>query len=102
MVQLGHRWNDSIVSRVERGERDVSVNELVALGLILGASPSEFLMPGSDVAVGGVTVPQDLYAPWLEARFGKLWLSDAGKLTYDSDLAFEFFKRQGLIIEEDQ
>jgi len=31
MVQLGHRWNDSIVSRVERGERDVTVDELVAL-----------------------------------------------------------------------
>jgi len=102
MVQLGHRWNDSIVSRVERGDRSVTVDELVALGLILGASPSTLLKPAADVAVGGVTVPRDPYGPWLEQQSGKLWVGEDGELSYSDGLAREYLGRRGLFRQPEE
>ncbi|MBA3432159.1 MAG: helix-turn-helix transcriptional regulator [Actinobacteria bacterium] len=104
-----HNWTDVTVSNVERGERSVSVAELGTLAFILGASPAELLAPPpppfeglasiGDVALGAASVaviPKHLYAAWLEG-FGSMAF-DAGKVTYDTDLAHEFFKRQGLFI----
>ena len=99
MRRLGHRWNDTIVSRVERGERDVSVDELVALALALRVKLIPFLVPDGDVAVGDTVIERELYVTWLEG-FGVLWINDEGQPTYDVDLAFEFFKRQGLFKKE--
>ena len=56
MGELGARgWSASTVSKVEDGKRSISVYELLALGLALGATPVELLDPlafGDTSAVG--------------------------------------------------
>jgi len=106
----GHKWTDVTVSNVERNERTVSVDELGALALILGSSPSELLAPPpppyeglapfTDVSIGSVPIPRNLFAAWLEG-FGSLRY-DADKLTYDNELAMEFFTREGLFAKPDE
>jgi hypothetical protein len=100
MRRYGHRWNDTIVSRVERGERDVSVDELVALALVLRVPLPRLLAPEGGVAIGDFEIDDDLlYKTWLEGH-GALWINDDGQPTYDSNLAFEFFERLGLFKEK--
>jgi transcriptional regulator with XRE-family HTH domain len=97
----GHKWTDVTVSNVERGDRSVSVDELGALAVILGASPVDLLTPLADVKVGpDAVIEKELFAAWLEG-FGTLRF-DAGKVTYDSNLALQFFKRRGLIVNGDE
>lgn len=105
----GHKWTDVTVSNVERHERTVTVEELGALALILGASPSELLAPPPppyegltpfDISIGSETIPRNLFAAWLEG-FGSMRF-DAGKLTYDNDLAMEYFEREGLFARPDE
>lgn len=96
----GHKWTDVTVSNVERGDRSVSVDELGTLALILGASPAELLAPDQDVALGpDAVIARDLFASWLEG-FGSLSY-DAGKVTFDSKLAWEYFRRRGWVMEEE-
>jgi transcriptional regulator with XRE-family HTH domain len=45
MRQLGHPWKRVTVSEVERGRRNVTVPELVALTLVLGVTATELLDP---------------------------------------------------------
>jgi transcriptional regulator with XRE-family HTH domain len=46
MKQLGHpKWSAPTVSRVEDGKRGLSVDELVTLSLVLGATLQEMLDP---------------------------------------------------------
>jgi transcriptional regulator with XRE-family HTH domain len=70
MVQRGHRWTDSSVSRVEGGKRDITVDELVALGLALGIGPQGLLAPQTPgVAVGGgVVIENWVFTEWLQGR----------------------------------
>ncbi len=99
MGELGFSWSHNTASLSERGKRSVSVNEFVALAVVLRVNPGKLLVPLSDIAVGpDVVIEKDLAAPWLEG-FGSLWW-DAGKTRFDSDLAFEFFRRQGLVIDD--
>ncbi len=99
MRRIGHKWNDVTVSNVERGDRSLSVDELGALAVVLRVSPGKLLVPLSDIAVGpDVVIEKDLAAAWLEG-FGALW-RDAGRTSFDGDLAWEFFRRQGMVIDE--
>ena len=45
MQSLGHMWRQVTVSEVERGQRNVTVPELVALTLALGATVEQLLDP---------------------------------------------------------
>ena len=46
MTRLGHPWSDSIVGFVERGQRNVTVDEFVGLTLALGVhQPGALLDP---------------------------------------------------------
>jgi transcriptional regulator with XRE-family HTH domain len=45
MNSLGHRWFATTVSEVERGRRNVSVDELLGLCLVLGATIEQLLDP---------------------------------------------------------
>lgn len=62
------------VSRIERGERQVSVDELMTLSAVLGTSPSALLLPltddpNSQVEVTGVgAIPADEAWDWVDGR----------------------------------
>lgn len=45
MRQLGQDWSASTVSRAESGDRGIEVGELLALALVLGFTPGEFIDP---------------------------------------------------------
>lgn len=45
MVKAGHSWNHSTVSKVEHGDRPVTVDELVSLAAHFGVMPSVLLRP---------------------------------------------------------
>jgi transcriptional regulator with XRE-family HTH domain len=47
MTFLGHRWTQQTISEVERGRRNVTVDELLGLALILDATTDELLDPTS-------------------------------------------------------
>jgi transcriptional regulator with XRE-family HTH domain len=81
MSQLGCSWTASTASRVESGERPVSVDEFVALGLVLDIKPLELLLPTGD----GVTFSGELdpvFAP-IGARLFELWLNGMLPLRFD-------------------
>jgi len=64
MARLGHPWTRQTVGEVERGQRNVTAAELLAVALALGATVADLLDPrpatlgpsrpvvGPDVAVG--------------------------------------------------
>lgn len=70
----GRHIGPSAVSKVERGERQVTVDELVALSAILGVSPSALLLPLSDdpavevEITGAGLVPADQAWDWADGR----------------------------------
>jgi transcriptional regulator with XRE-family HTH domain len=76
MNKLGHRWKAATVSEVERGQRNVTVDELLALGLVLEAAPFALLDPvpmtrglGPDLDVGTAKPLPTLWARrWLRGE----------------------------------
>jgi transcriptional regulator with XRE-family HTH domain len=46
MREAGHDWHQTTISKVEAGQRGVSLNEAYALALILGAHLRDFLSKG--------------------------------------------------------
>ncbi len=76
MRKLGHPWTRQTVGEVEQGRRNVTVDELLALGLVLEAAPFDLLNP---IPIGGGP-PQD--APPIDvgtkvplpARWAREWL----------------------------
>lgn len=83
MARLGHRWGDTIVSRVERGERDVTVDELLSIALALGEKPTALLAVGSHtLVVGGHVIPAQLFNDWMaKAKFSLGLTPDGSGLT---------------------
>lgn len=83
MARLGHRWGDTIVSRVERGERAVTVDELLSLALALGEKPTALLAVGSNsLVVGGHVIPAQLFDEWLgKSKFSLGLTPDGSGLT---------------------
>jgi transcriptional regulator with XRE-family HTH domain len=45
MTRVGHRWTQQTVSDVERARRNITVNELLGLALVLDATLDELLDP---------------------------------------------------------
>lgn len=45
MTRAGFRWNTSTVCGIERGDRRVTVDELVALADVYGVTPGTLLRP---------------------------------------------------------
>lgn len=74
MGQLGHNWSGGTVGFVERADRAVDVDELVALALALDATVVQLLDPAgidgrrrTHMEFGGVAavVPPEYIGPWL-------------------------------------
>jgi transcriptional regulator with XRE-family HTH domain len=94
MAYLGHEWTQATVSEVERGVRNVSVDELLALAVSLEASPPELLDPeGIDgrrteaLDYGpGQPLPPRAAAHWLYGRvrigLGRSWPEEEGLCQY--------------------
>jgi transcriptional regulator with XRE-family HTH domain len=72
MRELRHPWTQATVSQVERGQRNLTVDELVGLSIVLELSLNELLDP---VPVGGgpppaldvglpVPIPPDIVRHW--------------------------------------
>jgi transcriptional regulator with XRE-family HTH domain len=72
MRKLRHPWTQATVSQVERGQRNLTVDELVGLSIVFGLSLNELLDP---VPVGGgpppaldiglpVPLPPDIVRRW--------------------------------------
>jgi transcriptional regulator with XRE-family HTH domain len=69
MRDRGFAWTHNTASLTERAKRGVSVNEMVALGLILGVNIRTLLRPQKTaVDVGGVVIKAKMFTPWLEGR----------------------------------
>jgi transcriptional regulator with XRE-family HTH domain len=105
MRGLGCLWNDTIVSRVERGERDVDVNELVALGLVLGVSPIALFSPSGDAGItdAGITFEGQLdpqFVP-LKERLFHLWLVSPLRLRFDPSEGVRVLIPTGDVVEPD-
>ena len=66
---LGHSWSRATVSEVERNERTVTLDEFLALALVLGTRPDQLLLPQRGrVDVGGNLAP-------VNANFLESWLT---------------------------
>ena len=72
MRKLRHPWTQATVSQVERGQRNLTVDELVGLSIVFGLSLNELLYP---VPVDGgppptldiglpFTIPPDMVRHW--------------------------------------
>lgn len=83
LAKVGRPIAPSAISKLERGERQVTVDDLTALAVVLGVSPAMLLiesthLPTDTVEVtGGGTVPA--FAAWHWAK------ADVPRLRYDTD-----------------
>lgn len=74
LADAGRPIAPSAVSKVERGERQVSVDDLMAFSAVLEVSPSALLLPPTDdpaetVGITGVgAVPADQAWDWMDGR----------------------------------
>jgi transcriptional regulator with XRE-family HTH domain len=70
----GRPVSPSAVAKTERGERQVSVDELVALAIVLNVSPSALLLPPTDdpqttvEITGAGTVPANEAWDWIDGK----------------------------------
>lgn len=85
MIALGLEWTRSTVSAVERGSRNVTVDELLSLALALGTDPAGLLDPRGitgraqiRVDLGRVVLRGELVGAWLEHRgfIGAEWSAE--------------------------
>jgi transcriptional regulator with XRE-family HTH domain len=97
MRKLRHPWTQATVSQIERGQRNLTVDELVGLSMVFGLSLNELLDP---VPVDGgpppaldiglpVAIPPDMVRHWSagaslllekEAGSGKVRIAAVGHL----------------------
>jgi transcriptional regulator with XRE-family HTH domain len=54
LAAVGHPILDTGLIKVEKGERRVDVDDLVALAVALGTTPNRLLLPGTDIADGAI------------------------------------------------
>jgi transcriptional regulator with XRE-family HTH domain len=106
MGWLGHRWIRVTVSQVERGRRNLTVDELLGLALVLDATPEELLDPmgvdGDDwraLDYGPAAIPPERAREWLrsEVRIGML---DDGRFRI-APATREPTSTAGLVVEAD-
>jgi transcriptional regulator with XRE-family HTH domain len=70
LVALGHPILDTGLMKIEKGERRVDVDDLVALALALGITPNRLIMP--DVDLPGITT-EYMLTPAVKGRPVELW-----------------------------
>lgn len=75
MRGLGHDWTQTTVSDIERGERNVTVDELVGLALVFQISPQDLIDPrgvdgrgATPVDIGPGDVRTKDIGDWLQGR----------------------------------
>lgn len=87
MTRLGQDWTRSTVSAVERGTRNVTVDELLSLAFALKTDPAGLLDPRGitgrervSIDLGPKALPGDAVGAWLEhdAFLEAIW-SEAGE-----------------------
>ncbi|MER6557243.1 helix-turn-helix transcriptional regulator [Streptomyces sp. NPDC001027] len=84
------------ITRIEKGERRVDVDDLMALAIALGVSPSALLLPPTDSPeqtvdiTGGGSVPSDTAWAWLDGT-RPLRLSESN--AYAATLEYALYSR---------
>ena len=74
LTEAGRRSTGSGISKIERGERRMDVDDLVALAAVLDVSPSALLLPPDDNPSGTVEVtgagkvPADVAWDWMDGK----------------------------------
>jgi transcriptional regulator with XRE-family HTH domain len=85
------------ITRMEKAERQVTVDELVALAVVLGVSPASLLLPLEDSATasvevtGGGTVSADTAWDWADGKRPLRWPEDVDAGT--ADLEYRLYGR---------
>jgi transcriptional regulator with XRE-family HTH domain len=78
MAALGHPWTDSIVGFVERGQRNVTIDELAGLALVLSSTLGDLLSPaGVGRRITEATERLDIGRGSLPARMAAAWMRGA-------------------------
>ena len=86
MVRLGHPWTQATVSQVERGQRNVTIDELMGLSMLFGIPLAKLTDPtpldGSDppaLDVGlPVPIPPRIVRQWANGAVSIFMESEAG------------------------
>ena len=62
-VQTQEKWDATMISKTEKHQRKLTLNELVALALVFGVSPVDLLTPEPDehIKIGDAVMPRDVY-----------------------------------------
>ncbi|MFE5199996.1 helix-turn-helix domain-containing protein [Streptomyces sp. NPDC056601] len=74
LKNLGRAIAPSAVAKIERGERQVTVDDLVALAIALGVSPSALMLPQVDdpkvrvEVTGAGAIPADIAWDWMDGQ----------------------------------
>lgn len=77
LAALGHPILDTGVIKIEKGERRIDVDDLVALAVALGTTPNRLLLPGTDIPGG--TVDHAL-VPEIRDTRRRLWAWASGEV----------------------
>ncbi|MFF7842847.1 helix-turn-helix domain-containing protein [Streptomyces ossamyceticus] len=74
LEKVGRPITPSAIAKIERQQRQVNVDDLAALSVVLGVSPSALLLPLDDSpkstteVTGGGTVPADVAWDWADGQ----------------------------------
>jgi len=85
MTALGYDWSDGIVGFIERGDRNLAVDELLALALVLGVSLPSILDPTGIDGTGTRRLDVGTADP-MPAEVARAWLrGDVGLVVDDAN-----------------
>lgn len=97
LEQAGRPIPASGITRMEKGERVVTADELAALAVAFGVSPSALMLPleDSDEAevevTGGGRVPADVAWDWMDGKRPLHWPKEGDRSTWS--LEYRLFSR---------
>jgi transcriptional regulator with XRE-family HTH domain len=75
LAAIGHPLADTALLKTEKGDRRASVDDLVALAVVLGTTPNRLLLPPADDPG-----PGDPEAPWGTELPRRLWAWASGEV----------------------
>jgi transcriptional regulator with XRE-family HTH domain len=97
LAEIGRPIPQSGISRIESGARRVDVDDLAALAIALGVSPSALLLPLDDdpshavEVTGAGSVPADVAWDWADGT--RPLLADPRGLNHTEALEFDLYSR---------
>ncbi|MFF2437952.1 helix-turn-helix domain-containing protein [Streptomyces sp. NPDC058107] len=97
LEQAGRPIPASGITRMEKGERVVTADELTALAVVFGVSPSALLLPLEDSdevdveVTGGGRVPADVAWDWMDGKRPLQWPTAGDRTTWS--LEYRLFSR---------